>query len=98
MWSFGEPFSEFVIGIGKLLTIPFAAFITDWFKESVNTSHLDRYYLMLAILNFVFIIIYGYYSMKYKDDFPEDEELRTAEMHEINESNHQASQEEAHGE
>ncbi|QHO54093.1 Protein NRT1/ PTR FAMILY 5 [Arachis hypogaea] len=74
--NFAEPFSNIVIGIGKLLSIPWFLMFSCWINESINTSHLDRYFLMLAILNFVlllFVLVY-YYMFGNDHDFLEDEE------------------------
>ncbi|KAL2337819.1 hypothetical protein Fmac_012265 [Flemingia macrophylla] len=70
-------FIEMVIGTGKLLIIPVVFIFSFWIKETINTSHLDRYYLMLGILNAVFLIVYGYYSIRYvyKEVWSVDEEV-----------------------
>ncbi|XP_029129175.1 protein NRT1/ PTR FAMILY 5.5 isoform X2 [Cajanus cajan] len=75
MWSFEESFTEIVMGTGKLLTIPVVLFSSSWIKETINTSHLNRYYLLLGILNAAFLVVFGYYSIRYayKEAWPEDE-------------------------
>ncbi|XP_068478803.1 protein NRT1/ PTR FAMILY 5.5-like [Phaseolus vulgaris] len=75
MWSFVDSYIELVNGIGKLLLIPLVlALGGSWLKESINTSHLDRFYLMLAILNAALLLVYAYYSFRYtyKETSPED--------------------------
>ncbi|QHO24717.1 hypothetical protein HN51_048237 [Arachis hypogaea] len=78
--NFAEPFSNLVIGLGKLLSIPWFLIFDRWLYESNNTAsrHLDRYFLMLAILNIVSLIGFSfYYYMFVRDnEFPEDEERR----------------------
>ncbi|XP_068478916.1 protein NRT1/ PTR FAMILY 5.7-like [Phaseolus vulgaris] len=75
MWSFVDSYIELVNGIGKLLLIPFVlVFRGRWFKKSMDTSHLDRFYLMLGILNAALLQVCGYYSFRYtyKETSPED--------------------------
>ncbi|KAL2337823.1 hypothetical protein Fmac_012269 [Flemingia macrophylla] len=66
MWSFEDSYSELVIGSGKLLIIPVVLIFSNcWFKKKVNDSRLDIYYLMLGIFNAAFLVVFGYYSVKY---------------------------------
>nr|KYP42089.1 Peptide transporter PTR1 [Cajanus cajan] len=75
MWSFEESFTEIVIGTGKLLNIPLVLFSRSWIQKTIDTSHLNRYYLLLGILNAAFLVVFGYYSIRYayKEAWPEDE-------------------------
>ncbi|KAI4353244.1 hypothetical protein L6164_002209 [Bauhinia variegata] len=43
MEEFAEPLAKFVLGIGKLLTLPCLWIFKPWLKNSIKTSHLDRY-------------------------------------------------------
>ncbi|KAL2318620.1 hypothetical protein Fmac_032496 [Flemingia macrophylla] len=81
--SFVDSFIEMVLGTGKLLTMPVFFIFSFWLKETINTSHLDRFYLMLGILNTAFLLVFGYYSIRYvyKEAWPEDEELTMALEH-----------------
>ncbi|XP_068478911.1 protein NRT1/ PTR FAMILY 5.5-like [Phaseolus vulgaris] len=75
MWSFVDSYIELVNGIGKLLLIPLVLmFRGSWFKKTIDTSHLDRFYLMLGILNAALLLVCGYYSFRYtyKETSPED--------------------------
>ncbi|KAM4097743.1 hypothetical protein ACJW30_07G024900 [Castanea mollissima] len=65
MTSYGPPFSDCVLGFGNFISIPLVLLFKSWFKDTINTSHLDRYYLALATLNFVFLCIYAYASSGY---------------------------------
>ena len=65
MRSYGPPFSNCVLGFGSFISTPLVLLFKSWFKDTINTSHLDRYYLALAILNFVFLCIYAYASSWY---------------------------------
>ncbi|MED6165523.1 hypothetical protein PIB30_100338 [Stylosanthes scabra] len=78
--NFAEPFSNFMTGIGKLLSIPWFLIFRGWVNESYGTSHLDRYFLMLAILNLVFLLIFlfYYYMFVHNNEFPEDQEEEAA--------------------
>ncbi|KAK9989690.1 hypothetical protein SO802_029929 [Lithocarpus litseifolius] len=66
MRSYGPSFSDCVLGFGNFIGMPFVLLCRSWFKNSINTSHLDRYYLTLAILSFVCLVMYAYasYSLK----------------------------------
>ncbi|MED6201307.1 hypothetical protein PIB30_093617 [Stylosanthes scabra] len=76
--NFAEPFSKLVTGVGKLLSIAWFLIFRGWVNESDNASsaHLDRYFLMLALLNLVFLFLFllYYYRFVYNNEFPEDEE------------------------
>lgn len=61
MRRYGLIFSNFVTGLGKFFSIPFVLLFKSWFKETINTSHLDRYYLALAILSCSFASICVFY-------------------------------------
>nr|POF08554.1 isoform 2 of protein nrt1/ ptr family 5.4 [Quercus suber] len=58
MKSYGELFSDCVLGFGKFFSIGCILLIRPWFKDDINNSHLDRYFLALAILGLVFFCIY----------------------------------------
>ncbi|XP_028760957.1 protein NRT1/ PTR FAMILY 8.3-like [Neltuma alba] len=58
MRNFVERGIEMLLGIGKFSSILFALIFHWWIKDSINNSHLDLYFLMLASLSFVFIGIY----------------------------------------
>lgn len=75
MRSFGDSFSGFVIGSGKLFIVPLVLIFRSWFGKTVNNSHLDRYYMMLGILNVAFFLVFAYYSFKYayKQECPKEE-------------------------
>ncbi|KAI4353249.1 hypothetical protein L6164_002214 [Bauhinia variegata] len=77
MEDFAQPFAKFVLGIGKLLTLPCLAIFKLWLKNSIETSHLDRYFLMLPFFNIAALLWFLYYSLKYayKETYPSDEEL-----------------------
>ncbi|KAI4353261.1 hypothetical protein L6164_002224 [Bauhinia variegata] len=76
------PVAKFVSGAGKLLTVPCILILRSWIKESINDSHLDRYFLMLAVLN---IVALGWFLScawrygSYKEKNRNDEELGNEE-------------------
>ncbi|KAK7382400.1 hypothetical protein VNO80_01251 [Phaseolus coccineus] len=74
MWSFVDSYIELVNGIGKLLIPVVLGFGGSWIQESIDTSHLDRFYLVLGILNAALLLVYAYYSFRYtyKEISPED--------------------------
>ncbi|MED6195178.1 hypothetical protein PIB30_035601 [Stylosanthes scabra] len=78
--NFAEPYSNLVTGIGKLLSIPWYLIFRGWVNQSYGTSHLDRYFLMLAILNLVFLLIFlfYYYMFVHNNEFPENQEEEEA--------------------
>ena len=57
--------SKLVIGFGNFISIPCVILVKTWFKDNINASHLDRYFLTLAILGFVFLCIFAYVSPTY---------------------------------
>ncbi|CAJ1949086.1 unnamed protein product [Sphenostylis stenocarpa] len=73
MWGYRDSFIELVSGVGQLLIIPFI--FSSWVKTTVEDSRLDKLYLMLAILNGIFLLGFGYYSVRYAywEEYPEDE-------------------------
>ena len=58
MRSYGPSFSDCVLGLGNFISMPFVLLCRSWFKDSIDTSHLDKYYLTLAILSSVFFVFY----------------------------------------
>ena len=58
MRSYGPSFSDCVLGLGNFISMPFVLLCRSWFKDSIDTSHLDNYYLTLAILSSVFFVFY----------------------------------------
>uniref|UniRef100_A0A7N2RCU6 Uncharacterized protein n=2 Tax=Quercus lobata TaxID=97700 RepID=A0A7N2RCU6_QUELO len=85
MRSYGPSFSDCVLGFGNFISMPFVLLCRSWFKDSTNTSHLDRYYLTLAILSFVCLVMYAYasYSLKpfHMGNASEDEALNLILVH-----------------
>ncbi|QCE03792.1 solute carrier family 15 [Vigna unguiculata] len=84
LWSFVDSYSELLNGIGKLLLIPLVlTFSGSWFQESIDTSNVDRFYLMLGILNAALLQIFAYYSFKYtyKEICPEDDDADQPEAY-----------------
>ncbi|XP_059669502.1 protein NRT1/ PTR FAMILY 5.6-like [Cornus florida] len=65
MRSYGPAFGDCILGIGKFLCIPFVLAFRGWFKDTLNKSHLDEYYRMLAMLSLVNLCFYWYVSNKY---------------------------------
>ncbi|KAL2337813.1 hypothetical protein Fmac_012259 [Flemingia macrophylla] len=70
--SFEDSYRGLFIGSGKLMIIPLVLIIRSWFKETVNASRLDLYYIFLAILNAVFLLVYAYYSSRYAYNYKEE--------------------------
>ncbi|XP_065625436.1 protein NRT1/ PTR FAMILY 5.4-like isoform X2 [Quercus suber] len=62
MRSYGSQFNDCVLGIGNFISLPFVLGLRSWFKDTINTSHVDKYYLTLAILSSVFFVFYVYAS------------------------------------
>lgn len=87
MRSYGPSFSDCVLGLGNFISVPFVLLCRSWFKDSINTSHLDRYYLILAVLSLVCLVMYAYssYSLKpfHMGNASEDEELNVILVHGI---------------
>ncbi|CAK9140241.1 unnamed protein product [Ilex paraguariensis] len=77
--SYGPSFNEFVIGIGKFISVFYVLTFKTWFGHTINSSHLDNYYGILAILSLGnLVIIYGYVSVYvYRDVEGEDKSLHS---------------------
>ncbi len=65
MKDYGEVFTDCILGFGNFFSIPFILLITSWFKDTINESRLDKYFLTLAILCSVFLYFYVYVSTRY---------------------------------
>jgi len=79
MWRFQDSFIGLVLGVGELLIIPFI--FSSWVQSTVDKSRLENLFLMLAILNGVFLLGFGYYSVRYayREVCPEDEKVTLEE-------------------
>ena len=62
MRSYSPSFKECLLGIGNFISFPFVLTVRSWFEDTIYTSHLDKYYLTLAILSSVFLVFYVYAS------------------------------------
>ena len=56
---------DIVIGFGNFFSIPFVLLNSSWFKDTINTSHLDKYFLTLGIMASVFFCIFVCISPMY---------------------------------
>ncbi|KAL6336960.1 hypothetical protein AAG906_036274 [Vitis piasezkii] len=65
MKSYAGPFTNCALSIGKLVNIACVFVFRDWFRDNVNDSHLDRYYLMLTLLSSGNLCFYCYVSYWY---------------------------------
>ena len=65
MKRYGSAFNECVLGFGYFLSIPLLLLFRSWFGDTINRSHLQRYYLFLVVLSSIFFGIYLYLSPKY---------------------------------
>eukprot|EP00258_Populus_trichocarpa_P032681 XP_024448700.1 protein NRT1/ PTR FAMILY 5.6 isoform X1 [Populus trichocarpa] len=61
-----SPFKESAIGVGKFLSAALVLTLSgSWFHDTLNTSHLDKYYKVLGILSsvnlcFYLLVMYAY--------------------------------------
>ncbi|XP_028760963.1 protein NRT1/ PTR FAMILY 5.5-like [Neltuma alba] len=62
MKKFVGPCIEMLMGIGKWFSILLALIFHRWIKDSINHSRLDKYFLVLALLSFVYLGIYVLYA------------------------------------
>ncbi|KAM4073024.1 hypothetical protein ACB094_11G185000 [Castanea mollissima] len=65
MRRYGPLFNECALSFGYFLSIPLLLLFRSWFGDTINRSHLQRYYLFLAILSSILFGIYVYLSPKY---------------------------------
>ncbi|XP_057771197.1 protein NRT1/ PTR FAMILY 5.11-like [Salvia miltiorrhiza] len=78
--TFGPPFGELVMGLGKFMSILcvliFSTRRFEWFQSDIGNSSLNKYYILLVVLSFVNAVIYCLVVCWYKDDafLVEDEE------------------------
>ena len=85
MKNYGRLFTECVLGFGNFFSIPCVLLFKSWFKDTVNESHLDRYFLALAILSSVFLGFYMYTSISkyaHEEDLLKEVELANASQEE----------------
>ena len=80
MWNSGPLLTGCILSFGNFFSIPCVQLVRSWFKGDINDSHLDRYFLTLAILSCVFLCFYVYASIstsKYADirDLSKEAEL-----------------------
>ncbi|KAH6767757.1 hypothetical protein C2S52_018740 [Perilla frutescens var. hirtella] len=68
MFRYGPPFEECVNGIGRFVSIVFILILSKWFENEAESSRLDNYYRLLAILSSVNIIAYCLVARWYGDD------------------------------
>lgn len=71
----GALFTDCVIGFGNFSSIPFVLLKRDWFMDTINESHLNRYFLTIAISSSVFICFYLFLAFMlyaHKEDSSDD--------------------------
>ncbi|KAA8525621.1 hypothetical protein F0562_007497 [Nyssa sinensis] len=66
MRSYGTEIVEFILGIGNFLSICWLLTFKSWFGETLNESHLDNYYGIIAVLCVGNIILYCIVSHNYE--------------------------------
>ncbi|CAK7344167.1 unnamed protein product [Dovyalis caffra] len=66
MEHYDSPFKDCGHGFGKVLTaVLISMFRGFWFNDTINTCHLDRYFLLLACLSSLNLCFYGCVAYKY---------------------------------
>ncbi|CAK7344159.1 unnamed protein product [Dovyalis caffra] len=66
MEHYESPFKDCGLGFGKVLSaVLVSMFRGCWFNDTISTSHLDRYFLLLACLSSLNLCFYGYVACKY---------------------------------
>lgn len=64
--NFEAPFNGFVLGIQRFLGILFVLGVfRNWIADTTYQSHLDKYFLILAILSSGYLFLHGYVSYRY---------------------------------
>ncbi|XP_075642320.1 protein NRT1/ PTR FAMILY 5.4-like isoform X1 [Castanea sativa] len=63
MWNSGQLLTGCILSFGNFFSIACVQLVRSWFKDTINDSHLDRYFLTLAILSSVFLCFYVYASI-----------------------------------
>ncbi|XP_057771185.1 protein NRT1/ PTR FAMILY 5.11-like [Salvia miltiorrhiza] len=69
---FGPPFVDFVMGVGRFMSLLCVLIFSrkpfKWFQIDIDSSRLDKYYILLAVLSFVNAVIYCLVAWWYGDD------------------------------
>lgn len=82
----GVLFTDCIIGFGNFFSIPFVLLKRDWFMDTINESHLDRYFLTLAISSSVFLcfnLFVAFMLYAHKEDSSDDSLVVTAQNTEM---------------
>ncbi|XP_057771148.1 protein NRT1/ PTR FAMILY 5.5-like [Salvia miltiorrhiza] len=73
--SFGAPFIELVMGLGKFMAIPYVVILSkrplEWFRVMLEDSRLDNYYILLAVMSSGNLMIYCLVAWWYGEDAEE---------------------------
>ncbi|KAH6777673.1 hypothetical protein C2S51_008985 [Perilla frutescens var. frutescens] len=68
MFGYGQWLGEFVIGIGKFVSVVCILILSKWFQGKVESSRLDKYYCFLVVLSSVNFVTYCLVAQGYGDD------------------------------
>ncbi|KAH6769217.1 hypothetical protein C2S51_014553, partial [Perilla frutescens var. frutescens] len=68
MFGYGQWLGNFVIGIGKFVSVVCILILSKWFQGKVESSRLDKYYFFLVVLSSVNFVSYCLVARWYGDD------------------------------
>lgn len=77
MSRYGQLFAECVVGFGRFVSVVCILVFTNyfkWFGSDVETSRLDKYYVVLAVLSCVNILVYCFVARWYGDNMSVEED------------------------
>ncbi|KAG8387436.1 hypothetical protein BUALT_Bualt02G0021200 [Buddleja alternifolia] len=79
---YGPPFGELMMGVGKFMSVVCILIFHGWINNDISSSHLDKYYAVLAAFSFINLLIYSYAAYWYGDDrfFEEEDDIESYVM------------------
>ncbi|XP_017982555.1 PREDICTED: protein NRT1/ PTR FAMILY 5.10 isoform X1 [Theobroma cacao] len=65
MWVLEYPFNGGVLGFGRFVSVILLLLSRPWIGDTINESYMDKYLLMLAILNIFTLFLYIFLTYKH---------------------------------
>ncbi|EEF48851.1 oligopeptide transporter, putative [Ricinus communis] len=72
--NYGSVFKEFIIGVGNFIGVMCVHAAGTWFRHTLNLSHLDKYYTVMAIICSINFCFYSYVLSLYWQNLSGEEE------------------------
>ncbi|KAH7847867.1 hypothetical protein Vadar_031048 [Vaccinium darrowii] len=81
--KYGSALNEAVIGFGSFLNGLLVFLFRSWFRDTLNCSHLDKYYHMLTVVSFVNMCYYWWVSTFYSNKMGTKDGVEVEETREL---------------